>query len=245
MRPPTHGRGSAPGAAPSTLRRVLGGLLAIGFVALPVEARADDAPPPLAPHAEVLLDVHRWRIIPSESGPTNYFTIVDDPSGPFLRARYQPPAETAVLGVEIPEAVRQSSRYLRWRWRAETLPVNGSECGAGSPDSAASVYVTWKRGLRWYTLKYVWSTLDAVGTVCRRMRNPFRAQDTIVARSGPPLDSWVTETIDLKDAFRRQFEKGDATADVPDLIGVGIMSDGDQSQSPSAADFGGFTLIQP
>jgi hypothetical protein len=197
-----------------------------------------------ASRPEVPLDVHAWRIIARESGPTNYYTVVDDPSGAFIRSHYVPPDETAVLGVEVSEAVRQSSRYLRWKWRVEALPVRGSECGGGNGDSAASVYVTWKRGLRWYTLKYVWSTLDAVGAVCHRIRNPFVAQDTVVAESGPPLDTWVVETIDLRGDFRRYFEQGNATADVPDLVGIGVMSDGDQSHSISAADFGGFTLLQ-
>ena len=204
-----------------------------------------DAGPPVGSRTETLLDVHRWRIIPRESGPTNYYSVVDDPTGAFIRSRYQPPYETAVLGVEVPEALRQSSRYLRWRWRVEALPRDGSECGAGNPDSAGAVYVTWKRGLRWYALKYVWSTVDGVGSVCHRIRNLFAAQDTVVAESGPPLDVWVTETIDLKSEFRRFFEGGDSSADVPDLVGVGVMSDGDQSHSVSAADFGGFTLIQP
>jgi len=54
----------------------------------------------------------------------------------------------------------------------------------------------------------------------------------------------VVETIDLRGDFRRYFEQGNATADVPDLVGIGVMSDGDQSHSISAADFGGFTLLQ-
>ncbi len=216
--------------------------LAITSLAPPALAQAP--PPSLASPAEIPLDVHRWRIIARESGPTNYYTVVDDPTGAFIRGRYQPPYETAVLGVEVPESARQSSRYLRWRWRVETLPLQGSECGAGNPDSAGSVYVTWKRGLRWYALKYVWSTVDGVGSVCHRVRNLFSAQDTVVAESGPPLDVWVTETIDLKSEFRRLFEGGDPGADVPDLVGVAVMSDGDHSHSVSAADFGGFTLIQ-
>jgi len=207
--------------------------------------RADDAAPPPASHAEVPLDVRRWRIIPKESGPTNYYDVVDDPGGAFIRGRYQPPYETAVLGVDVPEAVRKTSRYLRWRWRAEALPPGGSECVGNHSDSAGSVYVTWKRGLRWYTLKYVWSTIDAAGSVCHRIRNPFVAQDTVVLESGPPLDVWATETIDLKSEFRRYFEGGDPHADVPALVGIAVMSDGDQSHSVSAADFGGFTLVQP
>ncbi len=224
---------------------VCAGLLVASIVVLAPPVLAQTPVPPVGSRTETLLDVHRWRIIPRESGPTNYYSVVDDPTGAFIRSRYQPPYETAVLGVEVPEALRQSSRYLRWRWRVEALPRDGSECGAGNPDSAGAVYVTWKRGLRWYALKYVWSTVDGVGSVCHRIRNLFAAQDTVVAESGPPLDVWVTETIDLKSEFRRFFEGGDSSADVPDLVGVGVMSDGDQSHSVSAADFGGFTLIQP
>jgi hypothetical protein len=109
-------------------------------------------------------------------------------------------------------------------------------------DSAASVYVSWKRGLRWYAIKFVWSALDPVGSVCARKRNPFAAQDTVVLRAGPSNGAWVTETIDLRDAFRRYLKDGDMSADVPDLVGVGVMSDGDQSHSPSGADFGDFWI---
>jgi hypothetical protein len=35
---------------------------------------------------------------------------------------------------------------------------------------------------------------------------------------------------------------GDANADVPDLFGIGLMSDGDQTDSVSSADFAEFTL---
>jgi hypothetical protein len=48
---------------------------------------------------------------------------------------------------------------LRRRWRALVLPRGGNECADERGDSAASVYVTWKRGLRWYSLKYAWSSV--------------------------------------------------------------------------------------
>ena len=38
------------------------------------------------------------------------------------------------------------------------------------------------------------------------------------------------------------FEGGKADADVPDFVGMGLMSDGDQTKSPSSADFGTFVL---
>jgi hypothetical protein len=190
----------------------------------------------------VRLDVHDFRIVERESGKTNYFSIVDDPKQPFIQARYLPSYETAVFGIRVPESVRGSAHYLQWTWRATTLPKDGSECIPGRGDSAASVYVTWKRGLRWYSLKYVWSTVDAVGSVCRRTRNPFVAQDTVVLESGGPLDTWVTETIDLRSEFRRHLKDGDLSADVPDFVGVGVMADGDQSHSASGADFADFVV---
>jgi hypothetical protein len=199
---------------------------------------------PVAPPARVLpLDVHRFRVVERESGPTDYYTIVED-KPPYVRGRYAPGMETTVLGIQFSDAEKGAPR-VRWRWRAETLPREGSECIEGHGDSAASVYFTWKRGLRWYTLKYVWTTLDKPGSVCHSIRNPFVAQDTVVLASGGPLDTWVSEEIDLKAEFRRHFEGGDPTADVPELLGIGIMTDGDQAKSASAADYADFALVVP
>jgi hypothetical protein len=56
------------------------------------------------------------------------------------------------------------------------------------------------------------------------------------------LNVWRDETLDLDAAFRRHFAEGDPTADVPDFMGVGIMTDGDQTQSESMADYAQFSL---
>ena len=39
-------------------------------------------------------------------------------------------------------------------------------------------------------------------------------------------------------------QRRDAAADVPDFVGVGIMSDGDQTQSESSADYGTFAVVR-
>jgi len=195
-----------------------------------------------APHV-TSIDIHRWQVVKRDSGPTNYYWVVDA-QPPFIRSRYEPDTETTVLGVQLGDDDKRAGR-LRWRWRAEALPTGGSECIDGRGDSAASVYVTWKRGLRFYTLKYVWSSVDKRGSICHSIRNPFVAQDTVVLESGAPLDAWVSEEIDLKAEFRRHFEDNDANADVPDLRGIGVMTDGDQTHSVSAADYGDFALVSP
>ena len=65
---------------------------------------------------------------------------------------------------------------------------------------------------------------------------------TIILESGGPLGAWRTEQIDLKQEFRRHFSDGDTNAEVPDFVGVGIMTDGDQTKSESSADYASFVL---
>ena len=188
------------------------------------------------------LPVAAFKVVERESGPTNYYKLYRDADPPFIRAEYHPPFETTVLGVEVPDAERASARALTWRWRAMTLPKGGNECQSGKGDSAAVVYISWRRTLRWYALKYVWSAVGPKGAVCDKKSNPFAAQDTVVLESGAPLGEWKTEHIDLKAEFRKHFEDGDPTASVPDFMGVGIMSDGDQTHSDSSADYADFVL---
>lgn len=198
----------------------------------------------LAETSRLNLAPEAFRIVPSESGPVNYFQRLSSASGEFIRASYQASLKTAVLGYEIPDEFRRGITTMSWRWRALVLPKNANECIKGLSDSAAVVYVTWRRGLRWYALKYVWSTTVPQGTVCEQKRSLFRAQDTIVLESGGPVGRWKTVRIDLASEFRKHFENGDPSAEVPDLIGVGLMSDGDQTESSSSADYGDFLLVR-
>jgi hypothetical protein len=162
---------------------------------------------------------------------------------PHWHAAYRPPFKTAVLGYAIPEGNRRSIARIKWKWRAVVLPKGGDECTDGKGDSAAVVYVTFRRAIRWYSLKYVWSAVAKKGVSCARKRNPFRAQDTIVVDSGPPLNEWRSVEIDPDGEFRKHFEGGDPQAEVPDLVGIAIMTDGDQTASASEADYGGFSLV--
>jgi len=193
--------------------------------------------------ADARLDVHQFRIVEKESGPTNYYAVVNDPAQPFIHADYKPGFETAVFGIQLPDSARRA-RGLHFGWRARVLPRDVGSCGphGGIADSAALVYVVWKRGLKWYTLRYVWSTVAPKGSVCNGKRNLFLAEDTVVLETGPGSDAWVNEELDLLGEFRRHFASGDANADVPDLVGIALMTDGDQSRSESAADYADFVL---
>lgn len=215
------------------------GALGIALIVAPL-ARGDGAHLP----TEENLDVTHWQVLKHQSGPVNYYQAMSEGTLPFVRAQYRPPEATTVLGFEIPERDRKSAQRLRWQWRAITFPVGGDECVGGKRDSVAVVYATWKSGLKWYTLKYVWSSVGARGAVCDRKRNPFVAQDTIILQTGGPAGVWRSEDVDLKADFRRHFEDDNPHAEVPDFVGVGIMTDGDDTKTESAADYADFVLVR-
>jgi DUF3047 family protein len=218
-------------------RRIFECALVVALVALGAGVGAEGAAP-----ATFRLDVDRWRLVESESGPVNYYAVVRDPQRPFIRGSYRPGYKKAVFGFELPDAEKERARKLSWSWRAIKLPQQGNECTPGKGDSAAVLYVTWRRFMRWYTLKYVWSSTGTPGTICDRRRNAFVAQDTIILRSGGPLGVWQDETLDLRAAFRTHFEGGNPKASVPPLLGLGLMTDGDQTRSESTGDYTDFVL---
>ena len=191
-----------------------------------------------------ILDVHAFRPVEGpSSGPAVYYHVVDEAEGPLLRGLYRPEMETVTMGVEIPEYLRQRARRVRWSWRARILPDGGDECRAGHGDSAASVSLAFKRGLKWYVLKYVWSSVAPLGAVCDQKRTLLLARDTIVLESGGIAGRWLPEMVDVRRAFIDHFADGDPHAEVPDLVGIGVMTDGDQTHSESAADWTRFEVL--
>jgi hypothetical protein len=197
------------------------------------------------------LDVHEFKVLGQDYDPESpsrevrtYYRIIDDAEQSFIRGLYLPPMDTVTLFHELPEQLRKGVRGMRWRWRALALPRKGNECVGGLGDSAAAVYVTWKRGLRWYSLKFIWSSDAPLGATCNRMRNPLVASDSIVLRTGASSGEWVEEVIDPEALFRQHFADGDPGAEIPELQGIGVMTDGDQTRSMSAADYAGFVLYK-
>jgi Protein of unknown function (DUF3047) len=126
------------------------------------------------------------------------------------------------------------------------LPVGANECVQGTADSAGLLYVAWRAGLKWFVVKFVWSTSVPVGTRCLHKSNPFRAEETVVLQSGPAhLNQWMPQEIDLDAEFRRAFENGNPKANVPTLKGLALLTDGDQTHSLSTGDWADFVLVTP
>jgi hypothetical protein len=233
------------------LRAAVAGATACAAVAASVQAASPPAAAATQPGpAKAALPVpgtlrappEQWRIIDSQSGPVNYYAILHEGPLSFVRGSYQPPNKKAVLGFQVPESHRDRLRRLDWSWRAIKFPVQGDECVKNKGDSSAVLYVTWRRFLRWYSLKYVWSTTRKPGTICDRRRDAFIAQDTVVLESGGAPGIWKHESIDLAREFRAHFAEGDEHAELPPLLGLGVMTDGDQTKSESSGDYADFVF---
>jgi hypothetical protein len=214
-----------------------GALLALVFAASTLAEEPARTP--------VRLDVRAFRPVEGpSSGPAVYYHVLGDaPDAPVLQGIYRPGLETVTMGVEVPQAMRQRAQFLRWRWRALAFPEGGDECRAGRGDSAASVVVAFKRGFKWYMLKYVWSPSSPLGATCDRKRSLMLTRDTIVLERGGAPGTWLTERVNVRQAFRDHFADGDPEAPVPDLVGVAVMTDGDQTHSESGAEWADFELL--
>ena len=202
------------------------------------------ARPPPAGMRAYPLDVSEFRVLQRDSGPHNYYRTMSEPPDTFIRGVYGPWLQTVTLFAPVPDELHRGVRMIRFRWRALVLPRGGNECVDGRGDSAANVYVTWKRGMRWYSVKLLWSTEADVGATCNGTRNPFVAQDSVILRSGGPTGVWHEEEIDPDALYRAHFEGGRRDAEVPELQGLGILTDGDQTHAVSAADYADFVFYK-
>jgi hypothetical protein len=81
--------------------------------------------------------------------------------------------------------------------------------------------------------------------VCDGRDNPFLRGETVVLRAGGPLGQWVTESVDVEAEFRAHFAGGDPRAEVPELMGIAVLTDGDDTRSGASADYASFVLGRP
>jgi Protein of unknown function (DUF3047) len=191
------------------------------------------------------IDVSRFEVLERDSGPTSYYWRIDDGTDRFIRGIYKPGLSTVTLFADVGDGLRKGHHRIRFRWRPWVFPIGANECTPGKGDAAANVYIAWKRGLKWYSIKLAWSSSAPVGAICDGKRNSLVATDTVVLRSGPPIGEWRVEDVDPDMLFRKHFEGGNPAAQVPELQGIGILTDGDQTHSTSAADYADFVLYTP
>jgi len=132
--------------------------------------------------------------------------------------------------------------YISFRVRVNEIPEGGDERYGEKVDSAAGIYVTYKKkmlGKIPESVKFVWSSTLAVGsaTIREGIGRPWQ----VVFGSGEDgLGEWHTYVFDLRDAYKKTFRGSPGHR--PE--GIGILSDANSTHSKAYADYDDIRVLR-
>lgn len=172
-----------------------------------------------------------WLWKKSDNKKNKPYKIVEEKGNKFLAAEDN--GESVILGKDIVWNLKKYP-YISFRWRVHHVPAGGDERYSRSVDSAAGIYIIYKKklGLIPESVKYVWSTTLPVGAAMQRsgIGKPWN----IVADSGEEhLGEWRTYTFNAYEAYKKTF--GGKPPARP--VGIGILSDANSTNSKAYADY--------
>jgi hypothetical protein len=125
---------------------------------------------------------------------------------------------------------------LAWSWRPREFPRGGDERDSSTNDSALAVYffVPYSRITGPKAVKYIWSEKVPVGT---HLNSNYGLTQVLVLRSGAPgQDEWVEERVNVLADYKKYF--GDS--DTPKPVGIGVLTDSDDTKSSAQGDYASF-----
>lgn len=125
--------------------------------------------------------------------------------------------------------------YLRWKWRARTLPKGAAENNGATNDSACGVYVLFGKTTG-TALKFTWSTTLPVGTIFEKKPGEMVMK---ILDSGPKcLNQWHSHSINILKIYEELLKKPVKR----DPTGIAILTDGNATHSPAACDYTDFEI---
>jgi len=177
---------------------------------------------------------NRWQQVKFGS-PTDYH-VVQDGTNFFLQAMADKScsAFTVKLNIKPPPKLT-----LRWRWKIDGTPTNGSERGTSRFDHAARVFIAFDTFIGPpRSLDYLWANEEKVGTV---LSHPLssRFQLVIVESGNSRAGEWVSEERDVVADWKNAFGK----RKMPKIIGIGVLTDGDSLGCKLTADYADIELV--
>ncbi|MFN3596802.1 MAG: DUF3047 domain-containing protein [Rubricoccaceae bacterium] len=185
-----------------------------------------------------------------DARPTTY-TLVTDGGQTVVRAEANNAASGLVRRIRIDP---QQIPVLTWRWKAENVLERGDITRRGGDDYPARIYVIFDypvsrlsaadrvryralqalgyRDVPTRALNYVWANR---ASETRIVPNPFTDWVQMVpVRSGPAgLGQWHTETRNVAQDYRAAFGE-----DPPNIVGIAIMTDSDNTRGRVVAYYG-------
>ncbi len=165
------------------------------------------------------------------------YVVVFDGTSRFLRAKFLSGTKGKVIFKKAEWNVVEKP-FLSWSWRALDWATGSTVKDNRKEDSTASVYVSFKSGMKNYVIKYIWAHTDSVGTGYSKGKwNPAGALEAIVVRTGGELNQWVQEKRNVVEDFKSLYKR-----DIPSPMatGIGVLTEGDGTQTQPQADYDNF-----
>jgi Protein of unknown function (DUF3047) len=197
-----------------------------------------------------------WEPWGMQSGkrPTEY-RLVDSTHGTVLEATAERAATGLYRKIRI-SPYRQP--FVEWDWRVDQLIPGADKRQAGREDSPARLVISFHgdpqkldfeqraklrlakalagEALPYAMLIYVWANDVAAETV---LPNPHidRVQMIVVERGEAQLGQWVHYRRNILKDYRRAFDE-----EPEDIVAVGVLTDGDNTQQTAHALYGDITF---
>lgn len=183
------------------------------------------------------------------------YRLVEEDGRTVLEAKSDNSASGLVYEMDFPASKRP---ILKWKWKIKKTLEKGDARYKASDDFAARVYVVFKRrekveglGSRiklkleklvsgryspGAALNYIWANRLPKS---RAIKNAYSSRAMMIAvESGDNLaGQWVEESVDIESDYRKYFK-----ADPPQVLGVAIMTDSDNTGGRAEAWYADISL---
>jgi hypothetical protein len=184
------------------------------------------------------------------------YTLIKDNGRTIIRAQSQNSASGLIHPLRVnPEEYP----VIKWRWKIDHVLENGDVTAKQGDDYAARIYVAfafdtdnagwWERArhksaslfsdkeVPGTALNYIWANKAPVKKI---VPNPYAEEaKMVVLQSGNRAGGrWITEERNILEDYRRAFGRNP-----PEIIGIGIMTDTDDTGSKATGYYGDITLL--
>ena len=193
-----------------------------------------------------------WKPLTFEKIPTHTkYELVKDGDQVVIKASSHQSSSGMIREITIDP---KEFPVVQWRWKVENVLKNGDVTQKSGDDYPARLYITFEydsskvgffEKAKYETAKflygqyppigainYIWESTSPIGTI---VPNPYTDRvNMIVIESGETrLNEWITEERNVLEDYKKAFGK-----DPPNISGVAIMTDTDNTQESAVAYFG-------
>jgi hypothetical protein len=164
----------------------------------------------------------QWKKV--EFTSETHHTIRKEGTNSFLEARAE--SSASGLGVKL-DSISTAGTVLRWRWKIDRVPEDGSDSDIKKFDHTARIFVAFKTLIGPpRSINYVWANEAGVGKTFEHPSSG-RSRFVVLESGNAKAGRWITEERDVAADWKLLFRENK----VPAIVGLGIMTDSDGTRT--------------